>query len=191
MDPGCCRTTEFPRNLGLPQSPGQQTIDTNVASRGSMDTGGLLRKSIPENEAFFILDILSLHRTRAIMQLGNVQELSQNSSFKLLHATLSTLLTSRKGICSPVHCRILSHLPPTLSLQFCLSPPLHSSIFPISPSNIQRTLVLSVSIYSFLVSMPVLLDHVQIAPSFVCKFKDIPYFFLLPYSGLRVLCCGA
>lgn len=39
--------------------------------------------------------------------------------------------------------------------------------------------------------MPVLLDHVQIAPSFVCKFKDIPYFFLLPYSGLQVLCCGA
>lgn len=89
------------------------------ASRDSMDNGGLLRRSIPENEAFFILDILPLHRTRAIMQQGNVQGLSQNSSSRLLHATLSTLLASGKGVCSPVH---WDSLTPTTNIESLVLP---------------------------------------------------------------------
>lgn len=66
------------------------TTDTNVASRGSTDYRGstglkhthasrsienhrdLLRKSNPESELFFIPDILSLLRARAILRLPNV-----------------------------------------------------------------------------------------------------------------------
>jgi hypothetical protein len=44
-------------------------LDTKVASRGRMDHGGLLRRYNSEHELFFLLDILSLLRMRAIMQL--------------------------------------------------------------------------------------------------------------------------
>jgi hypothetical protein len=46
-------------------------IAGSVTQRSSMNHGGPPRRSIPENEPFFILDILSLLRARVIMQLGS------------------------------------------------------------------------------------------------------------------------
>lgn len=63
----CCRTTDTHVNLWLQHSLGQQTTDSNMASRGSTNHRDLSRESILENEPFFILDILLLLRTRAIM----------------------------------------------------------------------------------------------------------------------------
>jgi hypothetical protein len=43
-------------------------MDTKEAFRGSIDHRGLLRRSNPENDSFFMLTILLLLRTRAIGQ---------------------------------------------------------------------------------------------------------------------------
>lgn len=52
----------------VPNGLGQWTTDTKVGSTGSTDHKGLLRRSYPKKEPFFILYILSLLRTRAIME---------------------------------------------------------------------------------------------------------------------------
>ena len=46
-------------------------IAGSVTQRSSMNHGGPPRRSIPENEPFFILDTLPLLRTRAIVQWGH------------------------------------------------------------------------------------------------------------------------
>lgn len=68
----CYRTTDKHMSLGLQDGLGKQTLDTNVALRGSMDHIDLLRKSNLENELFVILYILWLLRPREIMELHNV-----------------------------------------------------------------------------------------------------------------------
>lgn len=72
--------------------PEQWTKDTKVASGVSMDHGGLLRRSNPENETFFISDILPLLRTRVILRLGSL--FSQRLSLFNLQATWLTPLSN-------------------------------------------------------------------------------------------------
>lgn len=68
--------------------PGQQTKDTKVISGVSMDHGGLLRRSNPENEP----DILPLLRARVILRLDSL--FSQGLSLCNLQATLLTPLSN-------------------------------------------------------------------------------------------------
>lgn len=49
-----------------------QASNIHMASRDSVNHRDLLRKSNPENELFFIPDILSLLRARAILRLPSV-----------------------------------------------------------------------------------------------------------------------
>lgn len=59
LAPDWCKTMGIHKNLGLQKGLGQQTLD----SRGNTDHRGLSRWSNPENDHFFILDILLLLRT--------------------------------------------------------------------------------------------------------------------------------
>lgn len=61
-------------DIRLPNVLGQWTLDTKVASRGSLDHRVLLGRPNPENEPFFILDILVLLRTTVNRVFGGESE---------------------------------------------------------------------------------------------------------------------
>lgn len=56
--PVASQITDIYMNLWLQQVLGQQTLDTKLALRGSMDHRGLLRSSNPGNELIFMSNIL-------------------------------------------------------------------------------------------------------------------------------------
>lgn len=59
----------YPHELQATTWPGiiaAETIEANMAFRGSMEHGGLSKRPNQDNDLFFILDILSLLRARAI-----------------------------------------------------------------------------------------------------------------------------
>lgn len=115
-------------------------------TRGIMNLSGLSRRSSPVKEPFFILDILPLLRTRAIMKLAGhrVWGLRQSAISRLLSTTVSAehfcVCPAQQCHGPPVHCSLFSHLLSLLHLQFHLFSPLtHSllspSIFPASPTH--------------------------------------------------------
>lgn len=100
-----------------------------MAFRGSMDHRGYLRRSNPENEQFFISDILLFLRAREIVQL--VFRSCVYASY-MLHITLSALLTNDMFL---HYHKLLSHLSlPSRLISASVHPhsPLQSSIFPTS-----------------------------------------------------------
>lgn len=72
--------TSIHMNLGLQQSLGQRMIAR--ALMGSRDHRGFSRKSSPSNNLFFILDILLLLRTRAIVRLSIVLRVKSESKLQ-------------------------------------------------------------------------------------------------------------
>lgn len=106
-----------------------------MAFRGSMDHRGYLRRSNPENEQFFISDILLFLTAREIVQLVFRSCVYANCT---LHITLSALLTNDMFL---HYHKLLSHLSlPShlISTSASVHPhsPLQSSIFPTSLSHI-------------------------------------------------------
>lgn len=79
-------------------------MDTNRASKGSMDLISLLRRSSTENEPFIILDILSLHKTRVTAAGQCVWELSLQKLCCML------LCQPYSAVTCSVHHKLLSHL---------------------------------------------------------------------------------
>lgn len=68
--PGCCSTTDIRMSLVLQHCLKQWTVDTKENSRGQMNHRGVWKRSNPENEYFFFLDILLLLRTRTVRMFG-------------------------------------------------------------------------------------------------------------------------
>ena len=71
-DTSIAQDTDIHTNLRVQCGLEQWTTDTKGASRGSIDHKGLSKRTNPENKLFFILDILSMLRTRVITQLGSM-----------------------------------------------------------------------------------------------------------------------
>lgn len=132
-------------NPRLQHSMGQWITDSKV---GSKDNRGLLIMSHPENEPFFILDILLL------LRIGQcVQKLSWSTSSRLLHTSQLALLgtvTFSLSTTVPSLSSITTITSPVLSLSPAHSL-LSSSIFPNSPSPVRVALETTVchTVYLF------------------------------------------
>lgn len=109
---------------------------TNTASRTGTDHGGVLWRSNPVNEPFFISNILSLLRARATVGLGSLFRGWVCPSSRLFHTTLPSLLGNDLVlIVQPSLTSKTAAKPLVLSLSTS-NARLCSSIFPTSPSCI-------------------------------------------------------
>lgn len=93
--------------------------DSNVASRGSKDNRGLLRRSKPQNEPLFTVDILWLLRAGTVTWLGSVFRVCTKS--RLLPYPVGPTQPGRGLLPTTAFC--LSPVPSPLHLQLHLSPP--------------------------------------------------------------------
>lgn len=124
------QTRDIHFDLGLRHDLRHWTTDTNMASRSSMNHGGLSRESNPENEPFFISDILSLLKIKVVMRLGGMLGGWIYTRSLLANATVPTLLCSNM-----FPCRLRPSLTPVTPVMPLFLPLSIVHVLPIPPSS--------------------------------------------------------